>query len=242
MLNSRGNALFLILIAVALFAALAYAVTQSSRGGGTSSREQVEIDVALAIQQAAMIETTINRLLLTTNAQQVKFRNVPLATADEGNIQNRYYAPDGSTLTNVVTVGLFNPDYGLTSVPVAPIKLSKDTSSTSFGWKMFYNIPVIVNGVHAGTSLGDEILVLDYFGGSITLEACQAINKGLTGSTAILSDTVTGAVVSAMDMINSNGSISSSSGSGSYNIPASEGCFARDGGTRYQYFKLIRSF
>jgi len=60
--RQSGNALFLILIAVALFAALSYAVTQSGRGNAGIEREQQMIDQAVSEQCNASVDYAVNKL------------------------------------------------------------------------------------------------------------------------------------------------------------------------------------
>lgn len=63
--NERGNILFLILIAVALFAALSYAVTQSQRGAGKdASAEKVSVRVARMLQYTTLVRATVQRMVI----------------------------------------------------------------------------------------------------------------------------------------------------------------------------------
>lgn len=66
--SERGNVLFLILIAVALFAALSYAVTQSTRsGGGDASKETNLVNAAGITQYPASIKTAITRMVISNS-------------------------------------------------------------------------------------------------------------------------------------------------------------------------------
>ncbi len=68
--HAQGNVLFLILIAVALFGALAYAVTQSSRSSGEGvGKDKDKLVAAQVIQYATTIEQSVLRILLINKAQ-----------------------------------------------------------------------------------------------------------------------------------------------------------------------------
>lgn len=76
--GTRGNALFLILIAVALFAALSFAITQSDRNtGATVSREENVIAGSRIIEYAGIIKQAISRLRLSSGCtdNQLSFEN-----------------------------------------------------------------------------------------------------------------------------------------------------------------------
>ena len=157
--EERGNALFLILIAVALFAALSYAITESGRGGGTIDKETVMITAGEVVQQPAGVRTAVTRMVVTgTPVASITFTGA--ATSDD--------VFDNS-----------NGGGGATNVP--PPTAACVAAADCAAWVY---IPATSTGVgtyvyNVGTNTGDEALAVLQGTSGVTLDVCNQINKGL---------------------------------------------------------------
>lgn len=164
MRKEEGNALFLILIAVALFAALSCAITQSGRGGGTVRKEQSTLDAAKIIQYAGSVGQVISRMRLAAGCSetQISFEN-----GSEGGYVNVGAPADKSC-------HVFNSNGGAAVWQDPPSGSNTDGSPYSF-----VGGPV-VHSRDGANSTGVDInadLVIYLF--RVTEEICQAINTGL---------------------------------------------------------------
>lgn len=82
--SNRGNILFLILLAVVLFAALSYAVTSSMRGGGRSASEE-------------KISTAFSEVMNVVSAHRIAIQRMILSGIRPENISAYYPDHDGGT-------------------------------------------------------------------------------------------------------------------------------------------------
>ncbi|MCF8325779.1 MAG: hypothetical protein K9I84_12535 [Leadbetterella sp.] len=119
--KEKGTALFLILIAVVLFAAITYAVTQSNNGNAVSmSREVADTKATELVSYANLIRDAINKLLLRgcdeteITYQNMYFTHVNASSPSDGRCH--IFHPNGGGLTP----RLFSDDY-LDSTQVDPI-------------------------------------------------------------------------------------------------------------------------
>ena len=97
-----GNVLFLILIAVALFAALSYAVTSSTRSSGDSASSETNlISSAQITQYPASVNTAIIRMIISgTAANELRF-NRPSEFTDLDSNGIGVFHPQGGSATYV---------------------------------------------------------------------------------------------------------------------------------------------
>lgn len=153
-----GNVLFLILIAVALFAALSYVVTQSTRsGGGSTEREKNILSSAQMTQYPTALRTSIIRMVLAG----VSIENV------------KFDAP-GSTAFNTTSAAtlVFHPQGGGATYQQAPADLS--TGSSALTWS--YNANFYVPGIGIDTSGGNDVIA---FLPGVSSGVCKQVNEQL---------------------------------------------------------------
>ncbi|MCB9988514.1 MAG: hypothetical protein H6868_04160 [Rhodospirillales bacterium] len=161
-----GNVLFLILIAVALFAALSYAVTQSTRtGGGSGDNETSLISSAQLTQYPAGLRTAVVRMIIGgTDVQNIEF-NVP------SDFNNCTGAP--TSYNNCV----FHPSGGGATYSLAPREMMASGSPGTW----VFNTENQINLLGTTNAGGPQVDTADMiaFLPNITQTLCTRINAEL---------------------------------------------------------------
>jgi hypothetical protein len=167
--KESGNVLFLILIAVALFAALSYAVTQSSRsGGGDAAGETSLVNSAQITQYPAAVRTSLIRMLVNGSA-----------TVDQ-----LEFDPPADFVGGSEAVEVFHPTGGGATFVTAPPDLMFTSASGTWLFNSAYQITNIGTTVAADT--GNDIIA---FLPGLALNVCRRLNEELgIGSTGIADD------------------------------------------------------
>ena len=159
--TQNGNILFIILIAVALFAALSYAVSQSSRGGGgNASKEKMATDAAAFIQYTAGLQSHIQRMNVSDGVAVDKF--------NFGALGRGWTQPCSEDKCKVFTdTGgkFYTPSRPKNDYLIAPYQ----NSTQQFG------NPALLRVKGIGSDLADLV----YYYQGFTEAMCKQINKGL---------------------------------------------------------------
>lgn len=163
--SEKGNVLFLILIAVALFAALSYVVTQSTRsGGGSTEREKNILSSAQMTQYPTALRTSIIRMVLAGVAiENVKF-DAP--------------ASSGPFTTISSSQLVFHPQGGGATYQQAPAELSA-TGNNQLSWT--YNAQIQVPGIGIDGTGGNDVIA---FLPNVSDGVCRQVNEELGINTA----------------------------------------------------------
>lgn len=175
--DEKGNVLFLILIAVALFAALSYAVTQSTRsGGGSTERETSILSGASMTQYPAGLRTSVVRMVLGgTGVEAIQFD--PPSAVEPANER----------------VSVFHPRGGGAVFQEAPANLMANNSAGTWFFNANWDVPEI--GL-SDTADGNDLIA---FLPGVSRSICAAVNEEVNFFIDISDCTSTDGIVPDLD-------------------------------------------
>lgn len=168
--SQKGNVLFLILIAVALFAALSYAVTQSSRSGGDSSKETTSINTAQLTQYPNQVKTAATRLMINGNTPLDLYFNKP------NNFTETFFATG-----NNAAQGVFHPTGGGAVYQKVPAAVVVGNTEVDWAFTADYKIRNVGTTPASGDISGNDLVM---FAGPIKTDVCNKVNQQLHGASA----------------------------------------------------------
>lgn len=194
MKNESGNVLFLILIAVALFAALSYAVTSSSRGGGDDASSETNlINSSTITQYPAGVRTTILRMQISDGITPSELEFNPPSAFN-----------DCQTVGGVVGVNcVFHPDGGGAIFSQGPADVMVSGTQTSWAFNSENQIQDIGRSSGANATASATTADIIAFLVGIREGVCARINTEL-GISGIPVETTTITVTNGM--VNADGS------------------------------------
>lgn len=245
--GERGNVLFLILIAVALFAALSYAVTQSTRsGGGDASKEKSLVSSASITQYPASIKTATVRMIVSGG---VAVENLNFTKpAAFSNLIDPDVTTTGLTTANSVKNAVFHPKGGGATYTDGP----SSVSSTGVAQAWVFNPRNAVRNVGTTATSGIDQATVDIiaFLPNMNVGVCQKIHEqlGMPYSTASADlaanfPLITGVdIATNMDYQTANNGIPASPGGALITSTVldgqPQGCF-RKAADNYVYYHVI---
>ena len=159
-INQSGNVLFLILIAVALFAALSYAVTQSSRSGGSNAdKEKTDLQLNVIADYASDLRVAVTRIMAAGCSDQMINTTSPSWSQPWPYTNERAPADE--------SCNIFSPKGGGV-VWQKPAQLSRDTGAIE------YVISGSMNVSNVGTGQNEML-----FFAQVPRQACLDVNTKL---------------------------------------------------------------
>lgn len=172
--KQQGNILFLILLAVVLFAALSYAVTSSMRGGGNdASTESMKVKAAEIDNYVAGLSATIQRMTLTGGVplHQIDF-NTSSRLNKDGTVVSR-----NNTNCTTTQCEVYHPNGGgMAYQDFETYASTQENVPTSFRMPG-HNEVHLERWEHVGSDLPEIILTINYLDQGLA----RAINSQYSG-------------------------------------------------------------
>lgn len=224
--SQRGNALFIILIAVALLAALSFAVTYSSQTGGAGavSKEKARLMASEILEYSKIVTNAVTQLRLRgCEDSQLSFANATVGT----------YTNNAAPSDN--TCHVFSPAGGGVSWSVPQKGVMSVSPSPSDSWNIYGGNEVEGVGSTSGApENADLLLALN----GVSLELCQEVN----GLLKVTSPTAVPPQDSGIDTTRYVGTYSAADVIGDEAAALNgqkAGCFEDTGASKYVFYKVL---